>query len=191
MNTTSPFQDTPASAPKPFKVDPMAKARAVRKANAERRKAEEAATPVAAAPPEASDAPVDDGVAPLPRRARKPFGTPEAKLSWPPRPGYKRRVFNDEPGRIARALEAGYEHVLENGKPICRTVGSAERGGGLTGYLMEIPEEWYDEDFAKKQEALDETDAAIYRGAYKDEEARGDHRYVPSTGIKVNVVRGR
>lgn len=164
-------------APKPFKPDPLAKARAAKAAKAE----------AAKSAAETSDLPATEA-GPRPHRARKPFGTPEAKLAWPPREGYKRRWFNDKPGRVARALEAGYTHVEEHGKPVSRVVDPGEQGGGLHAYLMEIPEEWYDEDFAKKQEAIDEIDKAIYRGKFKEED--GDRRYIPSTGIKVSVQRG-
>ena len=74
----------------------------------------------------------------------------------PVRQGYRRYWFNDEPGRILRAQEAGYEHVTENGAPIQRVVGrSADKSGGLIAYLMEIPQEWYDADMAAQQAERD------------------------------------
>ena len=78
------------------------------------------------------------------RDTRKPFGAMEQKLYWPKRPGYHRHWFNDTPGRIDAALQAGYAHVTgRDEKPVCRVVGKREGGGGLMGYLMEIPEEWF------------------------------------------------
>ena len=131
-----------------------------------------------------------------PGRARKPFGTVEAKLAWPPIPGYHLRWFNDTTGRIERAKEAGYEHVLgKDGKPVTLTVGVAERGGAQGGFLMKIPDQFYDEDFARKQEAVDMIDLTIWRGRIKDEKS-DDRLYVPrdSRGesvIKLTATRGR
>ena len=50
---------------------------------------------------------------------------------------------------------------------------------------MEIPKEFYDEDFAQKQAMVDATDEAIYRGTLNEE--AGDKRYVPKDGISVGV----
>jgi len=163
---------------------------------------EQQAPPVALTQPIASIAPdlgqepaqarADDGPRGLPRQRvhRKPFGRQEAKLKLPPCPGYAQRWFNDTPGRIERALEAGYEHINDrDGKPIKRSVGTAERGGGLTAYAMKIPQDWFDEDFAAKQEANDETDRAILRGSLNERE--GDHRYIPSSGIKITSSHNR
>lgn len=81
------------------------------------------------------------------KRERRPFGTLQQKLAYPERPGYHRHWFNDVPGRISQALEAGYEHVKDSeGKPVTRVVGVAEQGGPLNAFIMEIPEEWYQED---------------------------------------------
>jgi hypothetical protein len=113
-------------------------------------------------------------------RTRKPFGRAQAKLAYPDREGYVRRWFNDTPGRIQRAKDAGYEHVVDprTKNPVTLVVGVAERGGGLSAFLMEIPREFYEEDFAAKQEALDEIDKAVQRGNWKEEP--GDKRYVPA-----------
>lgn len=150
------------------------------------------ASPMADPMPQAPPTPTDS-TSEAPRvsgKVRKPFGTVESKLAWPPIPGFELRWFNDSPGRIERAKEAGYEHVLnDKGQPVTQTVGVAERGGGLSGFLMKIPKEFYDADFATKQGAVDQIDEAIYRGNYKQE--AGDRRYVPKDGIKIGVKRGR
>lgn len=144
------------------------------------------------APAPAAPQPATEAVAaPAQRRlpnggVRKPFGVQESKLAYPPRPGYARRWFNDEPGRVQRAMEAGYAHVKgPDGKRVSRSVGTAERGGGLTSFLMEIPQEFYDEDFAAKQQALDDIDRTIMRGQFDAES--GDRRY---GGVKMQVKRG-
>jgi hypothetical protein len=113
---------------------------------AARRAAEAAAQQAVSPKQEAAAAPARK------RPPRKPFGSREQKLAYPNREGYHRHWFNDEPGRIARALEAGYKHVTdESGKNVTTTVGVARGGGGLTAYLMEIPLEWYREDMTAQE----------------------------------------
>ncbi len=122
--------------------------------------------------------------APATRPVRKPFGALEQKLNYPSRPGFHRHWFNDQPGRVQRAQEAGYDHVKgDDGKNVSRIVGSAEGGGPLHGYLMEIPEEWYKADMASQQEQVDAKEAAMRRGDMDKKD--GDGRYVPAQGISI------
>ena len=98
------------------------------------------------------------------RKKRVPLGTRD-RLRYPKRKGYTRRVFNDDHDRIQRALDAGYEFVTEpdlpGGDP---QVGDAsqmgkkvskEVGSGIKGYLMEIPDEYYEEDQKAKMDKID------------------------------------
>jgi hypothetical protein len=119
----------------------------------------------------------------LPKRStRKPFGSMQLKLDYPSRPGFHRHLFNDIPGRVARALEAGYEHVLgSDGKPVNRIVGVAEGGGALTAFLMEIPEEWYQEDIKREQQHINDKEELMRRGTLDKPESG----YVPSQGISI------
>ena len=118
------------------------------------------------------------------RPARKPFGGLSLKLDYPNREGFHRHWFNDVPGRIARAQEAAYEHVKDaSGKPVSRIVGTAEGGGALTAFLMEIPEELYQLDMKAEQDVIDDKEEMIRRGALDKQE--GDNRYVPSQGISI------
>lgn len=130
-----------------------------------------------------------DDTPPAQRRERKPFGALEQRMVAPERPGYRRYWFNDEPGRIIRAKEAGYEHVEEDGKPIQRVVGRSENSHGLIAYLMEIPKAWYDEDMAAQQADRDAKMREIKEG--KLGSSAGDNRYVPSQGIKVEMTDRR
>lgn len=99
------------------------------------------------------------------RENRKPFGSVDQKLAWPVRPGYHQHWFNDDPGRVFAAKEAGYDHVQDHsGRPVSRVVGVAAGGGPLLGYLMEIPQEWYEEDIARQQAIVDEKMNSIKRG---------------------------
>lgn len=112
------------------------------------------------------------------RPARKPFGSMQQKLAYPERPGYHRHWFNDSPGRIIAAHEAGYEHVKDNeGKPVSRIVGTAEGGGPLVAFIMEIPQEWYDEDMGAQKAERDEKMASIKNPVV------GDKTYVGKEGI--------
>lgn len=119
-----------------------------------------------------------------PRQNRKPFGALDQKLAYAMRQGFHRHWFNDVAGRIDRALEAGYEHVKDKeGKNVCKVVGTAEGGGPLHAYLMEIPEEWYQEDMAAQQQRIDAVEETIKRGEFEKKE--GDGRYVPAQGISI------
>lgn len=139
-------------------------------------------------PGEVNDAPNADVLESGERRV--PFGQQHARLHYTQRPGYTRRWVNDKPGRIMGAERGGYKHVKDNnGNPVKTHVGNHENGSGMTGYLMEIPTQWYEQDFAFKQESVDETDKAIYGGTFKEES--GDNRYVPKdTPIKFGLSRG-
>lgn len=120
-----------------------------------------------------------------PSRNRKPFGTMEQTMAYAKREGFHRHWFNDVRDRISRAQEAGYEHVTgKDGKNVQMVVGTAEGGGALHAFLMEIPQEWYDEDMRAQQKIVDEREAQIKRG--DAERQAGDGRYVPSQGIKIS-----
>lgn len=126
--------------------------------------------------------PPSDG--PARRPERRPFSSLALKLDYPAREGYHRHWFNDQSIRIANALEAGYEHVIgKDGKKVSRIVGSAEGGGALHAFLMEIPEDWYKEDMAREQALIAEREAAIKRGATQGAEV--EKGYVPSQGISI------
>jgi hypothetical protein len=121
---------------------------------------------------------------------RQPFGEPRLKLQAPARPGYRRYWFNDEPGRIQRALAAGYSFVKVNGRNTRNVVGRSKTGGAQVAYLMEIPQEWFAKDVAAQQRRVDEIDNAIRGGELGakpgERTAEGDNRYIPKEGIRYN-----
>jgi hypothetical protein len=121
------------------------------------------------------------------RTKRIPFGVPTQRFSPPPEDGFQYRVINDrwkkEPGRVQRALSAGWELVEHERSG--ENVGTNEDGSEVKGVLMRIPQELYDEDQAVKNKALDEVDEQIYRGEYK--KSGNDLRYLPGSGITTNV----
>lgn len=131
---------------------------------------------------------LDDPIEPR-RRQRQRWGERQFKLPRHVRPGFVPRVFNDVPGRVDLAKRRGYRHVLDDkGLPINLVV---DETSGLKAYLMEIPQEFYDEDFADKQAHADMTDMAILNKALED----GGYRpTVPNTTepmTKMQVVRGK
>lgn len=127
---------------------------------------------------------------PVTRDKRRPFGSQTQKLAYEQRAGYHRHWFNDDPGRIHTALEAGYTHVVnKEGKNVQRVVGVNPAGGALMGFLMEIPEEWFQEDMARGQELVAKMDQAIKSGAVAGQPGQ-DGRYIPeSRGIKITSGR--
>lgn len=116
---------------------------------------------------------------------RKPFGTMEQKLARPVKPNFHQHWFNDVVGRIARAQEAGYDFVLDKeGKKVCEVVGVAESGGPLHAYLMELPEEWYQQDMAAQLAEIAAKEEGIKRGAVEGAQA-GEKFYAGKEGISI------
>jgi len=110
------------------------------------------------------------------RPKRVPIGTRNV-LTAPTRHGYKRRFVNiDEEkegwDRIERFQGAGYSIVegdveignkrvaeaSQIGKAVIRSV-----GGNVKGVLMEIKEDWFDEDQAEKQGRITEQEKSMTR----------------------------
>jgi hypothetical protein len=54
---------------------------------------------------------------------------------------------------------------------------------GQKAYLMEIKEEFFQEDQEAKRKAIDETDAAIRKGKLQD----GENRYIPDRGEGIKI----
>jgi hypothetical protein len=128
------------------------------------------------------------------RNKRKPFGVPRSKLDVPYLPsGMTGRWVNDEPGRIAQAIEGDYRFATpeEVGLPAnkesrVKILGGTQKDGSqLDVYLMLIPTEYAEEDKAEKNRYLDQIDDAI-RGGTMDRTSN-DGRYVPKDGIKIST----
>ena len=124
----------------------------------------------------------------LERTKRVPFGVPVQRFSSPDEDGFKYRVFNDnwkkEPGRIQRAMSAGYETVEHERSG--DTVGTNEDGSEMKGVLMRIPKELYDQDQVEKQKENDKIDELIGRGGF--EPGKNTHGYAPDGGIKTQIT---
>ena len=106
-------------------------------------------------------------------RKRIPLGTRNI-LTAPKRPGFVRRFVNDKGDRVQRFKEAGYSIVKEDiqvGDPKVGTpnkLGSsveAQVGGGQRAVLMEISEEYYNEDAKKAQDKITKVENEIRRNS--------------------------
>jgi hypothetical protein len=115
---------------------------------------------------------------------RQPFGMMEQELAYPKRPGFRRYWFNDKPGRIRRALRAGYAHVLDpdTHEHVSRITDRVD-GRGQSSYLMEIPIEWYLQDMARQAAVLERRLGDIRSG--KADPEHSEQRYVPQQGISI------
>lgn len=131
----------------------------------------------------------DSRLRPQGRGRRVPLGGFTQRLGGEHRPGYVARWFNDEGGRIAQALEAGYEFVYHKGAestdPGNRISQIVSKETGMRAYMMEIREEWYNEDQAVKQKSINEVEAQFKRGKDIAGEPGIDGRYIPSPGINI------
>ena len=122
----------------------------------------------------------------VPKDARRPFGSQTQKLAYPEREGFHRHWFSDKPGRIDAAVAAGYTHVIDKeGKRVARPVGVNDAGGAQIGFLMEIPEDWYQEDMERQFAENNKMEEAIKTGSVAGKPGE-DGLYVPKdTPIRV------
>jgi hypothetical protein len=112
-----------------------------------------------------------------PKRRRPPRRTKitsRSVLTAPHRPGFVRRFVNDTPGNIKRRLDQGYE-IVQDDVQIGDTGSLTDKGMGsvpqkvvdkttaMKAVLMEIPEDWYNEDQAEKAKVLKEREDQIKR----------------------------
>lgn len=130
------------------------------------------------------------------RQVRVPLGVSRSKLSVPARPGYIRRWVNDLEGRLQHALQGGYQYVEDQSLQIgsqdidnvnrdlgVRVSRVVDRTTGQKAYLMEIKQEFYDEDQREKAAKIAVTQDQIRRGRIETDA----HRYVPKGGINIDT----
>ena len=91
--------------------------------------------------------------------------------------GYVKRFVNDSEGRVAMFEEAGWEVVTGSDKVGDEYAGNTRLPGGAVtkpvghgtiAVLMRKRNDWYDEDMAEKQMAVDATEAGLARRAQVD-----------------------
>lgn len=130
------------------------------------------------------------------RSSRVPLGVARSKLAVPSRPGYVRRWVNDVEGRLLHAQQGGYEYAVDQslqigspdvdnenrdlGARISRVV---DKSTGQKAYLMEIKEEFYQEDQSAKNKAVKAKDDLIKNGKLDDDE----YRYIPEKGRGISL----
>jgi hypothetical protein len=99
------------------------------------------------------------------------------RLVAPTREGFKRRYVNDDnKGNIDKKLRLGYYFIQESqigdeyiptsdqGTAKSQRVGVREDGSALIAYLMEIPEEFYQETQDEKEERIVSSETQVRQG---------------------------
>lgn len=142
---------------------------------------------------------------------RIPMSAPQLKLLLPSIPGYHSHWLNDTSGRIAAALQGGYEFIsaeevhvnsrdlggdpassgqTDMGSRVSVVVGSDERGNPLRAYAMKIREEWYKADQAAIQARTDGVEDAMRQGKTSGGQgADNSNRYVKTVNLKSSYQR--
>jgi hypothetical protein len=127
---------------------------------------------------------------------RKPMTGLTQRLHFETPKGFRSRWFNDSPGRIQRAIEAGWRFAVKDNNGVIREEDEREgavfvehadtnaRGESVRAYVMLIPEEFYKQDFDAKQAQLDVQMDAIKNGA-NSKMNRGDNSYLPDIQNKM------
>ena len=112
-------------------------------------------------------------------RKRVPLGTRNV-LTAPKKSGFVRRYVNDEPDRIQMFKDAGYVVVDENLPVGDHKIGQASSlgritnpsvGGGKKAILMEIKQEYYDEDQAAKVAKIKKIEDEMKRNTHPSSDA--------------------
>lgn len=126
------------------------------------------------------------------RENRRGFGNQGQKLAYPKREGYFRYWFNDTPGRVDGAKESGYTHVIDpsTGKNAQTVVGVQPNGDPLYAYLLEIPQEWRDDDAAALEEKNSANEEAIKSGPQPQNGKDAGNFYAQAQGRKLTIGRG-
>jgi hypothetical protein len=125
------------------------------------------------------------------RPQRIPMGRRD-RLKFKQEPGYHYHLFNDVKGgnRIAEALAAGYEFVeidprteAHRNQGTSRTEDASQMGAhvthpvgdGVTGFLMRIPEEFWNEDRAARDADIDELESGMRRPESRTPDKEGNY----------------
>jgi hypothetical protein len=119
---------------------------------------------------------MDNKTIPAPERTRTkrtPIGQ-RNKLSVEDKdPDYVYRIVNEAVGRVDQFIEQGYEvapktKIGDKRVDNPSTLGSASKiavGGGTTAILMRQRKDWYEQDQAVKQKAIDDLEATMNEAA--------------------------
>ena len=125
-------------------------------------------------------------------------GAGKLKLYAPEREGYRRRFVNDIGNRLAEMKALGYSFVEAEGiathgpgTRINRLAGTQEGGSPLKAYLMETPDELWQQGVDEKEEERAGFDQAINQGRDPSEEVDPARSYRPGETLhsKITVER--
>lgn len=142
-----------------------------------------------------------------------PMGSKSGRLKVPHKPGWHRHWFRTEPGRIERAMQAGYRFVdpaeismipqqiggtpeqggsTDLGSRVSVAAGGyADNGQALRLYLMECPQHLYQRAQAMLQADTDHTVQALAAGrGGKDDYAEAGNSYVKGNVPKLFQKKG-
>lgn len=145
-------------------------------------------------------------------RTRIPMSVPRARLSTPDIPGFHCHWINDAAGRLAQAIQGGYQFVSKSealvtapdlaglplgegtdlGDRVSLVVGRGEGGAPLRAYLMKIRQEWFNEDQKAISGRVDAIHEAIRQGKQKtpgDSAADVAKRYVRQATVDESFGR--
>lgn len=102
---------------------------------------------------------------------RRPANARVPRLDYPKRQGWHQCWVNDQPGNIQRYQELGYDFRIDpvSRERISRVAGTAESGGALLTFLMEIPLDIYKDDCKALEAEMNKIDGQIRRGAIEGE----------------------
>lgn len=116
-------------------------------------------------------------------------------------PNYEYRWVLDQPGRIDKFKQAGYEVVTDDLKVGQKAVDSSDKKlgsaittsrGGQTLVLMRVLKEWYEEDQKAKQDKVDALEATLQdearSGGFPGSGSRERGSYTPEGG-GLNIKR--
>ncbi len=146
----------------------------------------------------------------LDERRRTSMSVPSQKMSLPEIPGYVCFWFNDEQGRVQRALVARWEFVdmdevgfhdfsiagdstkagnHDMGTRVSMIVGTKEGGMPLTAYAMKLRTEIWEIDQMLKQERNDDISRALKRGSIgMGDEGAGAQTAADHAAVRVKSV---
>lgn len=120
------------------------------------------------------------------RRKRASVGGFQTRLDAPQKKGMVMRWVNDEPGRVPKMHDLGYDFAEREtrsddlGTRISRHVGTHPNGEPKVAYLMETPEKEYQIGVEEKEQRLKPFEEAIARG--EDTTGKVQDAYVPGGG---------
>jgi len=115
---------------------------------------------------------------------RTPIGAKRELLNVSDTPeGYVDRIVNDNPGRIQRFKDAGYEMVDAatigssnvDGNSANAGVVSKDVGKGVTAYVMRQRKEYFDEDQSAKQQKILDDERGMQKKIDKNDSKDGTY----------------